>query len=111
MEGQGKSPPLGKTDTNLLRELAQKYDKTVSQIALNYLVCQGAIPIPRSNNREHLLENLASLGWRLKKEDLEKIKQTPLSQEDEEKIFIPTDTDILRGLGLDVEEFLRKDLY
>lgn len=44
-------------------------EKTLSQIALRWLIDNGALPIPRSNSWKHLEENLGSLGWSLSKRE------------------------------------------
>jgi len=66
--GRGLSSPI-------LEETAKRYGRTVNQVALNYLISMEAIPIPKAEKREHMLENLGAAGWRLKEEDLEKIRR------------------------------------
>jgi aryl-alcohol dehydrogenase-like predicted oxidoreductase len=39
--------------------------KSASQVALNWLLCKGALPIPGATSVGHLRENLGALGWRL----------------------------------------------
>jgi pyridoxine 4-dehydrogenase len=41
-----KLPPVIK----LLQEIAQNHGKTVSQVALNWVICKGALPIPGAKN-------------------------------------------------------------
>ena len=48
-----------------LREIAQARNKTMSQIALNWCICKGSIPIPGAKNAEQAKENIAALGWLL----------------------------------------------
>lgn len=50
---------------DLLRELARNHDKTLSQIALNWIVRKGAVPIPGAKNPLQAAENAGALGWRL----------------------------------------------
>jgi aryl-alcohol dehydrogenase-like predicted oxidoreductase len=50
---------------DLLRELARNHDKTLSQIALNWIVRKGAVPIPGAKNPFQAAENAGALGWRL----------------------------------------------
>jgi pyridoxine 4-dehydrogenase len=38
---------------------------TVSQVALNYIICKGAIPIPGCRTTSQLQDNMGSMGWRL----------------------------------------------
>ncbi len=59
--------------------MAVKYDKTSAQIALNWLVAQGALPIPGAKNSKQARENAGALGWSLTADDvnyLGKISQT-----------------------------------
>jgi diketogulonate reductase-like aldo/keto reductase len=39
--------------------------KTPSQVALNWLICKGALPIPGATKEDHIRENAGALGWRL----------------------------------------------
>lgn len=49
-----------------LRELGQRHQgKSASQVALNWLICKGAIPIPGAKNPSQAEENAAAMGWRL----------------------------------------------
>ncbi len=55
-----------------LGALSKKYGKSLSQIALNWLTEKSrVIPIPKTDSKEHLLENLGALGWKLKKSDID----------------------------------------
>ena len=55
----------------LLEELSEKYNKTLSQIAINWLISKkNIVTIPKSTNTEHLKENLGALGWKLAEEDM-----------------------------------------
>lgn len=54
--------------TSLLNEMesiAIDKDKTIAQIALNYIICKGAIPIPGARSAEQVKDNIGALGWRL----------------------------------------------
>lgn len=58
----------------ILDELAKKYNKTQSQIAINWLISKKkVITIPKSSKIEHLKENLGALGWKLTSEDMHKL--------------------------------------
>jgi pyridoxine 4-dehydrogenase len=45
--------------------IAKTNDKTLAQVALNYILCKGAIPIPGARTVEQLEDNLGAMGWRL----------------------------------------------
>jgi len=56
----------------LLRTLGEKYDgKTPSQVALNWVICKGAIAIPGAKNARQAQENAGALGWHLSEEDVD----------------------------------------
>lgn len=48
-----------------LKEIAQKRSKTVPQVAINWCICMGTVPIPGVKTVKQAQENLGSLGWRL----------------------------------------------
>lgn len=53
-----------------LETLAEKYEKTVAQVALNWLVEQkNVIPIPGAKNAKQAAQNAGALGWSLSPED------------------------------------------
>jgi diketogulonate reductase-like aldo/keto reductase len=35
-----------------------------------------AIPIPKAEKREHMIENLGAVGWRIEEEDLNMIRRS-----------------------------------
>jgi aryl-alcohol dehydrogenase-like predicted oxidoreductase len=49
---------------------AQHDDRTPSQVALNWLIAKGAVPIPGAKNRKQAEENAGALGWSLTDDDL-----------------------------------------
>jgi aryl-alcohol dehydrogenase-like predicted oxidoreductase len=53
-----------------LRELGSKYNKSPAQIALNWCICKGTIPIPGAKNAKQATDNAGALGFRLTKEEL-----------------------------------------
>lgn len=58
----------------LVDELCQKYDKTPSQIAINWLISlPNVVTIAKMSNEDHLKENLGALGWELDKQDTNKL--------------------------------------
>ncbi len=48
-----------------LREIAQFRNKTMSQVAINWCICKGTIPIPGAKNLAQAQENIGALGWQL----------------------------------------------
>ena len=57
-----KIPPLIK----LMNEIGQDHGgKTNAQVALNWLICKGALPIPGAKNAAQAGQNAGGLGWKL----------------------------------------------
>jgi len=54
-----------------LREIGQAHEgKTPGQVALNWVICKGALPIPGAKNAAQVSENAGALGWRLTSEEV-----------------------------------------
>jgi aryl-alcohol dehydrogenase-like predicted oxidoreductase len=49
-----------------MKEIGQAHaGKTPSQVALNWVMCKGAVPIPGAKNLRQAQENFGALGWKL----------------------------------------------
>jgi aryl-alcohol dehydrogenase-like predicted oxidoreductase len=67
-----KIPPLLK----LMTEIGQDHGgKTNSQVALNWLICKGALPIPGAKNAAQALDNSGALGWRLSERQVARLDE------------------------------------
>jgi pyridoxine 4-dehydrogenase len=51
--------------TNCLRSIAESRNKTISQVAINWCICKGTIPIPGAKSLEQATQNIGALGWQL----------------------------------------------
>jgi diketogulonate reductase-like aldo/keto reductase len=60
---------------DLLISLAEKYNKTVNQIILNWLTKKGLYPIIKSTTKRHIDENLAALDFELSDNDFKSIEE------------------------------------
>ncbi|MEH2328292.1 aldo/keto reductase [Nostoc sp.] len=58
-----------------LREVAQFRNKTMSQVAINWCICKGTIPIPGAKSVEQAKENLGALGWQLDAGEIAELDQ------------------------------------
>jgi aryl-alcohol dehydrogenase-like predicted oxidoreductase len=57
--------------SGLLREIgSSRGGKTPSQVALNWVICKGALPIPGARSVQHVRENAGAMGWRLAPEEV-----------------------------------------
>jgi len=70
--------PLGqdfkKLQTPFLKKIAKKYSATESQIALSWILSfHGVVPIPATNNIEHLKQNIKSNDLKLDADDVLKL--------------------------------------
>ncbi len=63
----------GMFDEPILKEIAEKYDKTVAQIILRWNVQHGVIVIPKSVHRERMRENLDIWNFKIEDDDMERI--------------------------------------
>lgn len=60
----------------LLREIGAAHGgKSPNQVALNWLISQGAVPIPGAKNARQAEQNAGALGWRLTAEELAALDQ------------------------------------
>ena len=48
-----------------VKRIGEGHGKTPSQVAINWVMCKGALPIPGASNARHAHENAGALGWRL----------------------------------------------
>jgi len=56
---------------NALKEIGEKYGKTPSQVALNWLMKYSPVilPIPGAKTPEQVVENAGAVGWELSLDD------------------------------------------
>lgn len=47
--------------------------KTAAQVALNWAICKGTIPIPGAKNAHQAEENAGALGWRLSEAEIQEL--------------------------------------
>ena len=57
-----------------LRKIGKKYDRAPSQVALNWLIAQGVIPIPGAKNAIQAQENAGALGWSLSQDEVNQLE-------------------------------------
>lgn len=66
-----KMEPLLQT----METIGRVHDKTIGQVALNWLLCrdESVIPIPGARNERQASENAGAIGWRLSSEEFAQI--------------------------------------
>ena len=52
--------------------------KTPAQVALNWVICKGAMPIPGAKNARHARSNAGAMGWRLRDEEISELDELSL---------------------------------
>merc|ERR1711871_334392 len=53
-----------------MEKMGQNKGKTVAQIALNYVISKGVLPLAGSNSRSQLEDNMGARGWRLSRREI-----------------------------------------
>ena len=75
--GAAQKQPLGdKIDyinEPILKELSNKYAKTIPQIVLNWQICRGVAVIPKTEKADHLNDNFSITDFELMEEDSQKL--------------------------------------
>jgi len=80
--------PLGKEEMlknvpTVLNKISEKYNKTVIQVAINWLISQdNVITLSKTRKPEHLKENLDALGWQMESKDIERLRKEFPNQQD-----------------------------
>merc|ERR1711957_1084358 len=66
-DGDGLKVPQGGISPLLstMEAIAEVRGKTIAQVALNYIVCKGVIPIPGAHSAAQVKDNIGAMGWRL----------------------------------------------
>ena len=78
----------GDSRIKALQKIADKYGRTMAQVALNWLISHNSvIVIPKATNPQHIKENASSADFELSDEDFEKINEVFA----QECLYIPTD--------------------
>jgi aryl-alcohol dehydrogenase-like predicted oxidoreductase len=60
----------------LMTEFGQEHGgKSKAQVALNWCICKGTLPIPGAKNARQAEENAGALGWKLTEEEVAKLDE------------------------------------
>ncbi|HET6597852.1 MAG TPA: aldo/keto reductase [Anaerolineales bacterium] len=71
----GLLPKIGPL-LKLMTEIGQdRGGKSNVQVALNWVICKGALPIPGAKNADQAQENAGTLGWRLTDEEFARLDE------------------------------------
>jgi len=58
---------------NTLEAVAKEYKKSQPQVAINWAICKGTVPIPGCRTIKQAEENLGAVGWSLKPDAVEEL--------------------------------------
>lgn len=61
----------------LIKELAEKYSVSASQVILNWITSQNIVAIPKATKVERIEDNLKAVSWTMEHEDIEKMNAIP----------------------------------
>lgn len=63
-----------------MQEIGEAHQgKTPAQVAINWCICKGTVPIPGAKTSHQASENAGSLGWRLEAEEVTALDRTSLA--------------------------------
>lgn len=63
-----------------MKEMSQKYGKSMAQIALNWCIQHGVIPLVGCRTVQQARDSIGCLGWSLSKADVERLDQVALDR-------------------------------
>jgi len=64
----------------VLGQVSKKYEKSMAQVALNWCIQHNVIPLVGCRSTSQAQDSVGCLGWKLSKEDVEKLDQVALSK-------------------------------
>lgn len=73
--------PKAKPLLECLREIANYRHKTMSQVAINWCICKGTIPIPGAKSLQQAQDNIGALGWQLSESEVSELDQAAARSE------------------------------
>jgi len=71
------STPLARTeifDDEVVRELAETYDRSPAQIVIKWAIERDMVALPRSRTPDHIRQN-ADLDWQIEEDDLRRLDE------------------------------------
>ncbi len=62
-------------EIELFGQLAEKYNKSIAQIALRWQLQMGVLPLPKSTKKDRIINNFNIFDFEISKEDMKKIEK------------------------------------
>lgn len=79
----------------ILKVIAEKYNKTVAQVILRWIIQRGIVTIPKTVQKERMVENISIFDFQLNQNDIEKIETLDT---DKSLFFSHRDPEIVKWL-------------
>jgi aryl-alcohol dehydrogenase-like predicted oxidoreductase len=58
-----------------MRAIAERHQRTQAQVAINWTICKGTVPIPGVKSLKQAKDNLGAIEWRLSEEEVRELDQ------------------------------------
>jgi len=65
---------------SVLQDMATKYDKSMAQVALNWCIQHGTVPLVGCRSPSQARDSVGCLGWSLSKQDVERLDHVALDK-------------------------------
>ena len=83
----------------VLKNIGEKYGKSVAQVALRYLIQRGVIVIPKSTHKERIGQNINVFDFALNADDMKAIAALDMEQSQFFSHYDPSTVEFLVSLG------------
>ncbi|MDE6703335.1 MAG: aldo/keto reductase [Muribaculaceae bacterium] len=83
----------------VLEAIGAKYNKSVAQVALRYLIQRGVIVIPKSTHKERMEQNIDVFDFALSEDDMKEIAKLDMKQSQFFSHYAPSTVEFLVSLG------------
>jgi len=82
-----------------LKVVGEKYNKSNAQVALRYLIQRDVVVIPKTVNKERMIQNLDVFDFELSKDDMDMIAKLDKVESAFFSHYDPQTVEYLTGLG------------
>lgn len=59
----------------MMERMGEAHDKTLAQVAINWCICKGTVPIPGAKNARQARDNAGAMGWRLSNDEVAELDE------------------------------------
>lgn len=82
-----------------LKTVGEKYGKSIAQVVLRYLIQRGVVVIPKSVNKDRMIQNIDVFDFELSKDDMDMISKLDKGESAFFSHYDPQTVEFLTGLG------------